>query len=338
MKKLIKAFILAALVGSLFTGCGDVLDGDGSERPGGGNTPSAAVSTDGGNYFGNLVNYGSAAEYIRADGSKQEFEGLYCQYGEKGEKFAKITPDGELTILKETQPYFINVRNDRVYYADAGDNFRLYTMELDGSSDMPMTEGSTYYVNLYGDYIYYSDPQNDYHIYRIPIDGGEPELISTDNCQYINVTDDSIYYTNFSQGGTIYRCGLDGSDPVMMNRMQSMYPNVNGKYIYYSEWDMTGQDENDKRLTRLDLDTGETEKLNDCQSGDINIYKDKIYYTDWDNNTIRRMDLDGSNDEVYDEKYGNYINIAGGKMFCVRYAEGTKEISLDISDLKEEDK
>ncbi|MBQ6555589.1 MAG: DUF5050 domain-containing protein [Firmicutes bacterium] len=338
MKKFLKAFILAALVGSLFTGCGDVHDGDGSERPDGGNASAAAASTGGGNTVGNLVNYGSAAEYVRTDGSESEFEGLYCQYGEKGEKFAKVTPEGELIILKETQPYFINVRNDKVYYADAGDNFRLYTMDIDGSDDKPMTEGSAYYVNLWEDYIYYADPQNDYHLYRIPIEGGDPELISADNCQYVNVADDYIYYTNFSQGGTIYRCEHNGENPVMMNRMQSMYPNVQGKYIYYSEWDMTGQNENDKRLTRLDLETGETETLNNCQSGDINIYKNKIYYTDWDSNTIRRMDLDGSNDEVYDESYGTYINIAGGKMFCVHYAEGTKEISLNITNLKEEDK
>ena len=335
MHKIKKTLIFAALIACVFTGCNGT-GGSGGEN-GTGTAEKTYESADRGNTVGNIVNYGSAAEYIRDDGSKKVFEGLYCQYGEKGEQFAKVTPEGEITILKETQPYFINVRDDKVYYADGKDDFRLYTMDIDGSNDRPMTDISTYYVSLWGDHIYFSDPKNDYHLCRMPINGGDYEVISDNNCQYLNVDENYVYFTNFSQGGTIYRCGHDGSDPVMMNREQSMYLNLYENYIYYSAWDMTGKNENDKRLTRLDLRTGATETLNDCQSGDVNIYNNKVYYTDWDNNTIRRMDPDGGNDELYNENYGTYINIAGGKMFCIHYADDTKEISLGISNLERED-
>ena len=48
-----------------------------------------------------------------------------------------------------------------------------------------------------------------------------------------------------------------------------------------------------------------------------------------------RMNLDGTENEVYSDVYGTYLNIAGGKLFCVRYVGDKKELSFNIENLRE---
>ena len=320
--KLKKGFIAGFLCAALLCGCSVNEPSIDGPNPNAESTAAAGY----GNSSGNITNYGSAVE----------FEGnIYCQYGNKGEKLAKIGPDGTVTVLKETMPYFINVVNGVIYYADANDNFNLHRMTIDGEGDEVVINASVYYVNIYNNYIYFASPNDDYAIYRANADGSETQKLHGGNCQYITVYNDTIYFSNFTNGGALYACALDGSNERMLNEMNTMYINAYDNYLYYSG-KIPGTDEyTEKAVYRQPTVGGQPEKLNNAESGDINVYNGKIYYTDWDTNKIMRMNLDGTENEVYSDVYGTYLNIAGGKLFCVRYVGDKKELSFNIENLRE---
>lgn len=279
-----------------------------------------------GNTVGNITNYGSAAEY------KNE---IYCQAGEKGEKFVKIGKDNKETLLKDTMPYFINVIDDTIYYADSNDEFKIHQMNLDGSDDKAITDCSAYYINVTKDYIYYANATDGaYTLNKMNRKDLSNTVLSEDNCQYINVVGDNIFYSNMSSGGVICRSDLDGGNLRTINKIPSLYLNVVDGWIYYSGCPDPEQGFNLNRICRIKTDGSESTVLSECSGGDINIYNNKIYFTDWDNNKITVMNTDGTNKEIYGD-YGTYINIAGDNMFCVHYADVTKEISLSRTPLKE---
>ena len=319
-KRLLAGVLCAAMLG----GCAHLNDPSGNAELETENTAPAGY----GNSSGNITNYGSAVEYKG---------NIYCQYGDQGEKFARIEPDGKVDILKETMPYFINVVNDVIYYADANDGFRLHRMTTDGEGDQVVIDAAVYYVNIYNNYIYFASPNDEYSMYRANADGSETEKIHSGNCQYVTVYDGTIYFSNFENGGALYACGLDGSNERMLNTMNTMYINAYGNYLYYSG-KIPGEDAYEKMgVYRQLIAGGEPEMIYEGESGDINVTEDKIYFTDWTENNIMRMDLDGANSEVYDENYGNYLNIAGGKIFCVRYVGDKMELKLNINDIKKEE-
>lgn len=319
--KLKKGLVLGFLCTALLCGCTHLnepsIDGP---NPAAENTAVSGY----GNSSGNITNYGSAVEY---DGY------IYCQYGDKGENLAKIAPDGTATVLRETMPYFINVVNGVIYYADANDNFNLHRITTDGEGDEVVINASVYYVNIYNDHIYFASPGDDYAIYRANADGSNTQKLHDGNCQYVTVYNDTIFFSNFSNGGALYACGLDGKNERMLNKMNTMYINAYKNYLYYSGKKPGENDYIEKAVYRQAIAGGEPEKLNDAESGDINVSNDKIYYTDWTTNKIMRMNLDGTENEVYSEIYGTYLNIAGGKLFCVRYIGDNKELTFNIEDI-----
>ncbi|MBQ8942637.1 MAG: DUF5050 domain-containing protein [Firmicutes bacterium] len=274
-----------------------------------------------GNSYGNITNYGSAAEY-KGD--------IYCQYGEKGDQLAKISANGEVTVLKETMPYFINIYDKHIYYADANDDFKLHRMKLDGKDDETITSSAAYYVNIVDDFIYYADPTSEYCVLKMGINDDQPIKIISDNCQYLTVTKDKIYYSNYTGTAELTECDINGKNPRIINDMQTMYLNYYNGYIYFSGSTADG----DSAMYRQSLETGVPQQLTETASGDINIYNDMVYYTDWDTNQIMVMEPDGGHKTVFDENYGTYINIACGKMFCIRYSEDGSEFTLDIKDIE----
>ena len=247
------------------SGCGKTPQPESEGQPQNANVEANAAVR--GNTSGNITNYGSAAEY---NGD------IYCQYGDKGEKFARISADGKIDILKESMPYFINIVDGAVYYVDAGDNFRLHKMDADGSNDIALTSGSAYYVNIVDGSIYYADPTAEYCVYKMGMDDMKPQKIINNNCQYLTVAGDKLYFSDFSANGELTQCGLDGSDIRQINAMQSMYINYYDGYIYYSG---TDADKN-SGMYRQPVENGPTEQIYDTEVGDINVNDGKIYFTD----------------------------------------------------------
>lgn len=138
-------------------------------------------------------------------------------------------------------------QDGRVYFANAYDDYSLYSMNTDETDITKLHGGNTTFINVGGDYIYYvttSTETNDsgsfrgaYGIYRSKTNGRD--VTGMDRCYVaaMQLCGNYLYYDKIDAGTSIHleKIKIDKKDQVVVDPTTMINPNcyVNGR-IYYS--------------------------------------------------------------------------------------------------------
>jgi len=198
-----------------------------------------------------------------------------------------------------------------IYFTRPDENFAIYKMRMDGSEYQRIGETYGNCINVVGDWIYFRDTSGEYReLCKMRTDGSEYTKLLDGYSDYISVSGDWIYYGNGNENFRFYKVRTDGSENMALTEVQALYTCVYGDWAYYCPTDGSG-------FFRTSIDGSETEKLS---ARHIDLYcmaDDWIYYLSNDDNySVRRMHLDGSEDEEvlrWEEPIAT-MNIAGDSM------------------------
>lgn len=155
---------------------------------------------------------------------------------------------------------------------------------------------SGYTVNYINNEIYFFDSEKDVNgIFKMTIEGENKQKIFDGRADYMIVDEEWIYFQNYEDvNNGLYRMKKDGSDVQKLIGEQVHHMNKLGDWIYCNLKinDIEG-------IYKIKSDGSEYQLLKECEGVPyINIIEEWLYYSD-DENTIRKMKLDGSEDQVF---------------------------------------
>ncbi|MBE1442111.1 DUF5050 domain-containing protein [Paenibacillus sp. OAS669] len=185
--------------------------------------------------------------------------------------------------------------NGWLYYANVGDNNKLYRMSLDRSVNVQLTDEPVTDISAVDGWVYYRIYEHKEgkrtdagEIYRIRTDGSSRTLLSEHETRHLFMKDGYLYYSRDKGmgSGPIYRMKLDGTDRSQLSgedeEVFEMAPG--GDWIYYTL--------NSGGLYRIDPESRESAAIDSDWYYDIRIVDGWLYYKD-DKGYLHRMDLSG---------------------------------------------
>ena len=233
-------------------------------------------------------------DYIKKDGAEQ-----------RGNTTGNIVNDGNAAGQGEW-----------IYYFDC-DDFILYKMRTDGSSETLIKQVFGWYFNVVGDWIYYSSCiETDRSIYKMRTDGSDVIKLNNEKCaRSVTVVGDWIYYINESDSDKLYKMRTDGSEKIKLNNDVNREVNVVGDWIYY----INKSNGNTPHKIRTD-GSGKT-KLNNDNCFHLIVFDDWIYCTlngnVGDKVKIYKMRTDGKDKTTIIRDGASKINVDNGWVYYV---------------------
>ncbi len=198
----------------------------------------------------------------------------------------------------------------RVYFANAYDNFALYSMNPDETGLKKLNENSVSYINTGGNYLYYA----------------------------MSTGSDGSGLGFIRKTSGIYRSKLNGSGAVCLDRCHIVTMQLCGNYLYYEKYDNTDAVSLDKiRIDKKERQTLAAERINP------NCYTDgKIYYQGTEEDHYLHV-LDTATDTsdvvwqgdiwnpIYQNGYVYYMDVANNYRLC-RYSMSEDVVEVLTND------
>ena len=266
--------------------------------------------------------------------------GLFCEYNGKV-YFSNAYDHGTLYVMNADETDVKKLNESVVKYINASDSYLVYYQEGVYTED----DLSSIVQNM--------------GVYRTDLKGRNADCIDDSVCTGLILTGNQIYYQHYDNekytslyktdlagknrievaegiinphcisGNTIYFNGTDGdhylyglntkNDSISTIWTGNVWnPVVSGNYVYYMDLS------NHYGLSRYSLITNEVERLTNDRVDFFNIAQNMIYYqtAGKENLALKRMRLDGSDNEVVHEGIHTNINITSRYVYF-------NEFSLD---------
>ncbi len=238
--------------------------------------------------------------------------------------------------------------NGTVFFANPDDNYRLYSMDLDGSNLKKLCSDTAMYINADDNYVYYirNNDENsvDYAFFtyarhslcRIKRSGGSPKVLDREPCLYATLIGNYIYYLHYEDetASTLYRVGIDGKD---MEQVQNTYVftcSALGQYFY------TNGTEKDGALYEYNTATNTHAKIYEC-----NCYKpivtsdNNVYYLDVNQDmALVHTNIEADQPITLTDDSIDLYNINGSYIYYQRYSKDNPAVCMiknDGSEFKE---
>ncbi|MDR1062031.1 MAG: DUF5050 domain-containing protein [Clostridiales bacterium] len=221
------------------------------------------------------------------------------------------------------------IKDDLIYFVNANDDYKLYTMRTDGSDktllfDEALVDNVT--INIVEDLILLSVPNNP--IYTIKTDGNDFKILTDDSVEMVSVVGDNIFYTSMYQDDEqkIYSMKIDGSGKKSLSAdtgVESL--NVVGDRLYYcysskdSSWA--------PYIYTMKTDGSGRQRLSSDGSAFIVVVGDRIYYINYfDDDKIYSIKTDGSDRRKVTEDRVNFyywggFNVANDWIYYSNYED-----------------
>jgi hypothetical protein len=191
-----------------------------------------SLMVDGDWLYGIITSTGQVVR-MKTDGTQQEslfdgfaremlFDGpnIYVCGSEDLNGLVQIDPDtGTATRLLSQTVSSLNKVEDRFYFADPTDQYRVYTWSIGDSEPKKLSDRSmTHPFMVYDGWFFFLDTDNQCRLCRVPIseqklDTDQLYVIVDDVVQSFLIFPDSIFYRR-PHRDTVYRVPLDGGKPV----------------------------------------------------------------------------------------------------------------------------
>ena len=277
-----------------------------------------------GNTAGNLNNNGLFCEY----NGKVYFSNAY----DHGTLYVMNSDETDVKKLNDSVAKYINASESYlVYYQEAVatnddlstivQNYGIFRTDLKGKNADCIDDSVCTGLVLAGNQIYYQHYNTDKHttLYKSDLSGKNrlevEKAIINPHC----VSNGTIYFNGTD--GDHYLYGLNTSTDVINTIWTGNIwnPIVSGSYVYYMDLD------NHYGLSRYSLINKEVERLTNDRVDFFNLAGNMIYYqtAGKENQALKRMHLDGSNNEIVHEGVHTNINITSKYVYF-------NEFSFDI--------
>lgn len=165
-----------------------------------------------------------------------------------------LNPDsGEIEVLRETPPQYLQMADDVFYFTDFEENNLRKLPAADGEEKVLLDE-SVYYPVVYKDWIFFQRDSDKESLYRMPKEGGELIKLNDVKSYSPQIYRDRIYYmAEENQVYTLRNMKLDGSDEQILLETHAWNLNLYDDRLYFVE------EGNENVISYLELD-GETEE------------------------------------------------------------------------------
>ena len=193
----------------------------------------------------------------------------------------------------------LNIVNNYAFYTTDSPKSSLYKMNLLTGEIRVLSNDSPMFINIFQDHIIYlSEVINEDCVHRcvckMNFDGGNKINIINTNALYINIIDNNLYYASKENQGHLYK--LDNKTGTTFKIFNHSVSNINNNqnFIYFIDNNEHGA------LYNLNIDTLETEVLVDCFARNIHLINDYVYYISYkgDNHILCKIRKDGTYRQV----------------------------------------
>lgn len=233
-----------------------------------------------------------------------------------------------------------NSYNDGVIvYDEAGDCLYFYDIYEGGIvktsaetghtvqlTDIPLSSLNLYDGKLYG--VGMSEEGAPFNVQMYDLQTGSLEVVRENPVKYLQLVNGELYYTD-GEDNTLRRMRIESGEEEILVDEPVYFP------VVYKDMIVFQLDSDKESLYSMPRDGGDPVKLNDIRSYNPVIYHDKIYYKTIDDNeqsALRKMNLDGSEEEVMLEKHLINVNLFDGKFYYIADNAVNKLNYIDLSD------
>lgn len=277
-------------------------------------------------YFANTITYnpdnasGNTAGNLYNGGFFCELNGIvYFANPDDGDKLYKMKPDGsELEKINDDKVSFINGYDKYLYYkrSDSVSTFKifklntngLYRINISGRNVKEIHGGYVDMVTLAGNFLYYqrTNDNGKFEIAKTKIDKEEDKVVVEESYKIFCSYEGKLYYTEVKENHNLYVHDTLTDEKTLLIEGNIYLPDTDGRYVYYIDMN------NNRALTRYDINTSETFLITNDQCINYNLSKNKdiIFYQaeNSDGHFLGRVDTFGENRIILAQ--GDYSNIS----------------------------
>lgn len=183
--------------------------------------------------------------------------------------------------------------NGTVFFANPSDEYKLYSMNSDGTNLTKLSDDIASFINADEHYVYYvrNNPRvdtafsflqiNTNSLCRIRRDGkGQILVLDSEPCLYASLVGNYIYYLHYNKetATSLYKVKIDGSEQQQVSPLPYYTCSTAGSYIYYNGL------EDDHYIRQLDTASGSETILSQANAWMPSVIDDTVYFMDCDNN------------------------------------------------------
>lgn len=193
-------------------------------------------------------------------------------------------------------------------------------------TDKRMTMLNLYDGKLYGVEITSEQKNGKMYVYDLQEDA--LEVFRDDPVSYLRAADGTLYFTDEGDH-TLRRMEIESREETTLVDEPVYFP------VVYKDSIVFQLDSDKESLYSIPKAGGEMTKLNDVRSYEPVVYRDKIYYRALDDDeqyTIRRMNMDGSGEEIVTSEGTLQMNLYDGVLYYVPQDAPNKVCYIELSD------
>lgn len=293
-----------------------------------------------------LFSFGSSVKELPADtigntAGNLNNGGLFCEYNGKvyfsnaydfGTLYVMNSDETDVKKLNDSVVKYINASDSYLVYYQEGvhtdddlssivQNYGIFRTDLKGKNADCIDDSICTGLVLAGNHIYYQHYDNEKYtsLYKSDLSGKNRQEIEDAIINPHCVSNGTIYFNGTD--GDHYLYGLNtGTDSIATIWSGNVWnPVVSGSYVYYMDLS------NHYGLSRYSLINNEVEILTNDRVDFFNLAGNMIYYqtAGKDNQALKRMHLDGSNNEVVHAGIHTNINITSRYVYFNEFSVDT---------------
>ncbi len=215
-----------------------------------------------------------------------------------------------------------------VYFANPDDNYRLYSMSLNGDDVKKLSNDTATFINADEHYIYYARNNkaensdfsflrwNNNSLCRINRKNGKGRVIlDPEPSMYASLLGNYMYYLHYDKdtATTMYRVKIDGKEKEQVKDQPYYTCSANGNYLYYNGL------ENDRHIYSMNAETQSSNRIFDGDCWMPIVDGDTAYYMDCSNNyCLTKVNLNTKETTVLTNERVDCFNVYGSTIYYCR--------------------
>ncbi len=230
-----------------------------------------------------------------------------------------------------------------LYFANPNDNYKLYSMDIDGKNLKKLNNDVPNYINVDDNYIYYVrnniGDNIDYEFFaffqnalcRIPRDGGNTKILDTDPCNYATLIGNYIYYLHYDtdEASTLYKVKIDGTERKQVRKEAIFTCSTEGQYFYYNGVNTSGS------VYQFDSANDSSSSIyeGNCYKPTVGKNGTSIFYIDGDkNNCLMHVDTTTDSVSIVTSDSIDAYNVYGDYIYYQKYDNEASGLCVIKSD------
>ena len=277
-------------------------------------------------YFANLDDFNRPYR-VRLNGTDLEkaYRPNFIKADLDAESFAKGVGSNNANIISR----FVQ-STDWIYFSLDSYQGEIRKMLRNGNSRSTVAKVPGSALNLVGHWLYFIDSSLYDSLARVRIDGKSYETILDVTASELLVKDQWMYFINASDKGRLYGVQIDGRELKKMTDEPVRNLQLEDDWLFYEiGFDLGSQGQ--RGIYKLKLNSSEPVFVTDLAVERMNVVDHWIYYQTTESNQLRRMTVDGKEDQAISEEMGLLYGVYDGWIYWYSTAEDKGMFRMDLN-------